>query len=142
MSIKSLTPSLAFNGTCARAIALYEGALGAKVEQLVRFADGAKMGHPFDAGDQDLVLNATLRIGGGALMMMDTPPSRPVPTDTNVQVFVDFDDPADLEKSFALLAQGGKVTMPVQDTFWGSRFGMLQDAFGIRWMLSRELQKA
>ena len=141
MSIKSLTPSLAFNGTCARAIALYERALGATVEQLVRFGDGAKMGHPFDPKDQELVLNAMLRIGGGALMMMDAPSSRPVPTDTNVQVFVDLDSVSELETRFAALAQGGTVTMPVQDTFWGSRFGMLRDAFGIRWMLSVEQRK-
>jgi PhnB protein len=142
MSIKSLTPSIAFNGTCAQAIALYERALGARIEQLVRFGDGEKMGHPFDAKDKDLVLNAMLRIGGGALMVMDSPPSRPVPADTNVQVFVDFDSATELEESFEALAQGGTVTMPVQDTFWGSRFGMLQDPFGVRWMLSHEQRKA
>lgn len=141
MSIKSLTPSISFNGTCAQAIALYERALGARIEQIVRFGDGEKMGHAFDAKDKALVLNAMLRIGGGALMVMDAPPSRPVPADTNVHVFVDFESTVELEKSFDALAQGGTVTMPVQDTFRGSRFGMLQDAFGIRWMLSRELRK-
>ena len=98
--------------------------------------------YPFDAKDKDLVLNAMLRIGAGALMVMDAPPSRPVPVDTNVHVFIDFDSTDELEKSFEALAQGGTVTMPVQDTFWGSRFGMLQDAFGIRWMLSHEQRKA
>jgi PhnB protein len=141
MSIKSLTPSIAFNGTCARAIALYERALGARIEQLVRFGDGEKMGHPFDAKDKDLILNATLRIGAAALMVMDSPPTRAVPADTNVHVFIDFDATDELEKSFEALAQGGTVTMPVQNTFWGSRFGMLQDAFGIRWMLSHEQRK-
>jgi len=142
MPIKSLTPSLAFNGTCAQAIALYQRALGATIEQLVRFGDADAMGHPFDPKDKDLVLNAMLRMGGGALMVMDAPPSRPVPADTSVHVFVDFDGVNELERSFDALAQGGTVTMPVQDTFWGSRFGMVQDAFGTRWMLSVEHRKA
>ena len=141
MTIKSLKPSLAFNGNCAKAIALYEMALGAKVEQLVHFGDGEKMGHPFDSKDKALVLNAVLRIGGGELMMMDSPRSRTVPTESNVQIFLDFDDVAQLEKSFGALAEGGKVNMPIADTFWGSRFGMVADAFGIHWMLSHELRK-
>ena len=141
MKIEHLHPSLAFNGTCARAIALYERALGAEVESLVRFADGAKMGHAFEESMKDLVLNATLRIGRGTLMVMDSTPSRPVPTDTNVHVFIDFEDPRELATSFTTLAQGGTVTMPVEDTFWGARFGMVQDAFGIRWMLSHQLRK-
>ena len=114
MSIKSLTPSIAFRGTCASAIALYEKAIDAQVEKLVRFADGDTMGHPFDAKDKDLVLHATLRIGGGALMVMDSPPSRPVPTETNVHVFVDFEGARELEKSFGALSHGGTVTMPIQ----------------------------
>ncbi|HEX4340699.1 MAG TPA: VOC family protein [Polyangiaceae bacterium] len=141
MTIKSLNPSLAFNGTCARAIALYERALGAKIETLVHFGDAEKMGQSFDVASKDLVLHATLQLGGGKLMVMDAPPSRPVPSDTNVHVYVDFAAARELETSFAILAQGGTVTMPVADTFWGSRFGMLQDEFGIRWMLSHELQK-
>ncbi len=75
-------------------------------------------------------------------MVMDSPSSRPVLADTNVHVFVDFDSTNELEESFDALAEGGKVTMPVQDTFWGSRFGMVQDAFGTRWMLSHEQRKA
>ena len=142
MPIKSLKPSIAFNGTCAKAIALYEAALGAKVEHIVHYGDGEKMGQPFDPKDKHLVLNATLRIGAGELMVMDSAPSRPVPSDTNVAVFVDFDDAASLDASFAALAKGGNVTIPVSDSFWGARFAMLQDAFGIRWMLSHDLKKA
>jgi len=53
-----------------------------------------------------------------------------------------FDDPADLQRKFDALAAGGKVTMPVQDTFWGAKFGMLTDAFGINWMFNAETRKS
>lgn len=142
MSIKSLKPSIAFNGTCAGAIALYERALGAKIVQRVHFRDGAKMGHPFADEDADRVLNATLAFADTQLMVMDSPSSRPVPPDSSVAVFVDFDDASELDRSFEALSKDGEITMPVANTFWGSRFGMLRDAFGVRWMLSHELRKS
>jgi PhnB protein len=56
-------------------------------------------------------------------------------------VILDFDDTADMTKKFDALAIGGKVVMPLQDTFWGAKFGMLKDAFGISWMFNRDLKK-
>jgi histidinol phosphatase-like PHP family hydrolase len=55
---------------------------------------------------------------------------------------LDFDDAADMTKKFEALSAGGGVTMPLQDTFWGARFGMLTDAFGIKWMFNFELKKS
>jgi PhnB protein len=58
-----------------------------------------------------------------------------------VHVCLDFDDPAEMGKRFDALASGGEITMPLQDTFWGARFGMLTDSYGIRWMFNCTLRK-
>jgi PhnB protein len=141
MTIKSLAPHIAFDGTASKAIALYERALGAKTESLMRFGDAAQMGHPTPPEYRDRIIHAELRVGPGVLMVMDAPPGVSVATESNVQVSLDLDDLDDLARKFEALAAGGKVTLALHDAFWGSRFGMLVDAFGVKWMLGCELPK-
>jgi PhnB protein len=139
MAIKKLNPYLNFNGTAAQAIQLYEKVLGAKTEGLMRFGDT-----PGTApAEKDRVMHALLRIGEGVIMASDTMASAPVNTDGrgNVHITLDFDDPMDMARKFEGLATGGKVTMPLQDTFWGARFGMVTDAYGINWMFNCEIKK-
>ncbi|WP_437927317.1 glyoxalase/bleomycin resistance/extradiol dioxygenase family protein [Sorangium sp. So ce291] len=140
MSIKNLNPYLMFNGTAGRAIKLYEGALGAKVEGLMRYGDIP--GNTPAPENRELIIHAALRIGPGLVMVSDSTPDRPVPQESNTEVFLDFDDVADMTRVFEALAAGGAVTMPPQDTFWGAKFGTLTDAFGIRWMFNCDLEKA
>jgi PhnB protein len=132
--IKQLNPYLNFNGTAAKAIALYEQALGAKTENVMRYGDIP--GNTPAPQNKDLVIHARLHIGGGIVMVSDTTPEMRVPESGNVHVSLDFDDPADQKKKFDALSAGGKVTMPLQDTFWGAKFGMLVDAYGISWMFN------
>lgn len=139
MSIKQLNPYLNFDGTAGEAIQLYERALGAKIENVQRFAD-IPGGKPA-AGNAQRVMHALLRVGAGVLMISDTQPGMPLAVGSNVHVCLDFDDPAEMSGRFDALAAGGKVTMPLQDTFWGAKFGMLTDAFGISWMFNCELKK-
>jgi PhnB protein len=139
MSIKKLNPYLLFNGTAEKAIKLYETALGAKIERIGRFGDIPGMDIP--AEHKSRVMHAVLHIGEGVVMISDSQPHTPVPTEGNVKVSLDFDDPADLSRRFDALAAGGTVEMPVQDTFWGAKFGMLTDAYGVRWMLNCDIKK-
>src|SRR5262245_21702426 len=136
MSIKNLNPYLGFDGTSAKAIALYEKALGAKTENVMRFGDVPNQ--PCAPADRDRIMHARLRIGDAILMLSDSPPGSPVSADSNVHVALHFDDPVDMARKFEALAAGGKITMPLQDTFWGAKFGMLTDAFGIHWMFNCE----
>ena len=143
MAITKLNPYLNFDGTAAKAIQLYEKALGAKVENLMRFADAGQMGHDTAPEVKDRIMHAVLDFGpAGVVMISDGMPGVPVPAESNTHVSLNFDDAADMARKFeALGAGGGKVTMPLQDTFWGARFGMLTDAYGIRWMFNCELRK-
>jgi PhnB protein len=144
MSIKQLNPYLNFEGTAAKAIKLYESALGAKAENVMRFGDmPSGAGAPAPSAEQkDRVMHARLKIGQGVLMLSDTQPGMELPEGGNMHVSLDFDDVKEMNQRFEALAKDGKVTMPLQDTFWGARFGMLTDAFGIRWMFNCELRKA
>lgn len=140
MAITKIHPYLMFDGNARDAIALYEKALGAKVENLMRFGDvpaGPQgPGCADDPENASRILHACLRIGDAVVMLSDGPAGVPAPKETNVQVSLELDDVRDLEARFDALAAGGKVGVAPHDAFWGARFGMLTDAFGIRWMLS------
>ncbi len=137
MAIKKLNPYLNFNGTAGKAIKHYESALGAKAENVTRFGDGGG-GVPVAPADRDRIMHAVLNLGGGVVMLSDTMPNQPVGADGNVHVVLDFDDADEMSKKFDALGAGGHVTMPLQNTFWGATFGMLTDAYGIRWMFNCE----
>lgn len=136
MAIRQLNPYLNFNGTADKAIQLYQTALGARVQNIMRFGDAAGM--PVEPADKNRVMHAVLDLGAGVVMLSDTMPNQPVGTDGNVHITLDFADADEMTTKFDALSAGGKVTMPLQNTFWGARFGMLTDAYGIRWMFNCE----
>jgi len=90
--------------------------------------DGGKAPNP------ELVMHASLTIGGGTLMLADEPESAPGRPTGSSTVCLHFDDLADMAQRFEALSTGGKITMPLQETFWKATFGMLTDAFGVSWM--------
>src|SRR5215831_21079065 len=123
MAIKQINPYIHFNGTAEKAIRLYESALGAKADGLMRWGD--QPGMCDDSPEQkNLVMHAHLRIGEGVVMVNDTPPNQPAGSDGNVEIALDFTEPAAMAKAFDALAAGGQVKMPIQDTFWGAKFGV------------------
>ena len=137
MAIKSINPYLNFNGDAEKAVRLYESALGAKVEHISRFGD--MPGSTVTPETKDRVMHSTLRLdNGGVIMISDIQPGMPHSPGTNVYICLDFEDAADMSKKFDALAAGGKVLMALNDTFWGARFGMLLDAYGIQWMFNCE----
>ncbi|TMB01372.1 MAG: hypothetical protein E6J57_06395 [Deltaproteobacteria bacterium] len=75
-------------------------------------------------------------------MISDSQPGIAVAPGGNVHVCLDFDDVADMTKKFEALAVNGKITLPLHDTFWGAKFGMLTDAFGVSWMFNSRIEKA
>ncbi len=138
MSIQQLNPYLTFNGTAEEAIRLYERALGARTEGPMRFGDVP--GTNVAPEHRNRVMHARLTLDAGVIMISDAPPNAAAATETNVHVCLHFEDLADMTTKFEALAKGGTVTMPLQDTFWAEKFGMLTDAFGVRWMFNCEKQ--
>jgi PhnB protein len=136
MSIKSVRPYLIFGGNAEQAIGLYERALGAKTEGLMRFGEIPASGHPRAPEDKQRVVHALVRLGAETVMVSDTPTSMEAPKDGNVHICMDFEDPHDMTRKFEALAESGRVVMGIQDTFWGAKFGSLVDAYGIHWMFN------
>src|SRR3954470_10056134 len=104
MSIKSMNPYLNFNnGTAEKAIKLYETALGAKAENVMRFGDAPGMTVPDAAKGR--ILHARLRVGNAVFMLSDVMPDNPVHADgkSNAWVSLDFDDAGDMAKKFDAL---------------------------------------
>jgi PhnB protein len=129
-----LSPYLLFNGQCEEAFKFYEKALGGKIEAISRFGE-SPMAHHVPAEWANKVMHASLNIDGMILMGSDPPPGRYQPPQ-GFSVTLSTKDPAETERIFHALEQGGKVEMPVQKTFWSARFGMLVDQFGIPWMVN------
>ena len=129
-----LSPYLNFNGQCEAAFKFYEKCLGGKIEAMITFAGTPAEEHaPPELRNK--ILHARLIVGGDALMGSDAPPDR-YEAPKGFSVSLQIDDPADAERIFHALAENGIVQMPIQQTFWADRFGMLVDQFGIPWMVN------
>jgi PhnB protein len=139
MSVQNLTPYIILNGTAEKAIKHYENALGAKAQGVARFSDTPDAKYNQEAGNR--IMHSVLSIGKGAVMVSDSMPGTEEKIEGGVYVCLDYDDVTDMTKRFNALAEGGKVTMPLQDTFWGAKFGIVVDPFGIRWMFNCMLKK-
>ena len=131
-----LNTYLNFGGNCAEAFRFYEQHLGAKIDMMMKFSD---MPGPAKAppGMQDGVLHARITIGDTVIMASDVPHDRFQPM-RSVYLSLAVGSDADAEQIFALLADGGEVFMPVQETFFATRFAQLRDKFGTLWMIIHE----
>jgi PhnB protein len=134
MTIKALNPYLIFNGEAQQAINFYQEALGARVEQLIRFSEVPGM--QVAEEHKQRVMHCQLSIGEAVFMVSDSMPNEPAARQSNIHVVLHLSDEPDLHAKFTALSRGGKVSFPVHDSFWGAKFGMLVDGFGVPWMLN------
>jgi len=130
-----VTPYLIFNGNCEQALKFYEKALGAKIDSLMRYE-----GSPVEnkSVDSQKIMHAHLTFDGNVLLMAsDAGNEGPVASNSGMaHLSLNFNDPGKMQNVFAAMSDGGTVTMPLQDTFWGATFGMLTDQFGVNWMFN------
>lgn len=136
--MKEITAYLTFDGNCRQAVQFYEKCLGAEL-QMMPFSEG-KFDFPAEAKDR--IMHAKLTKGNAVLMASDAMPGMPFRQGNNFSVTVSCESLQEIERLFAALGEKGKVTMPLQDVFWGARFGMLTDQFGINWMFNFDMPKA
>ena len=129
-------PYLGFDGTCEAALRFYEEHLGGRVESLHRYA-GSPMESDVPPGWGDKVMHGSITIGNTSFAVADSPPGRYV-TPQGFQILLGISDVADTERIFQALADGGQVSMPLQETFWAVRFGVVTDRFGVPWSINCE----
>ncbi len=128
---------LNYPGHCEAAFRFYEGHLGGRIVMLQRH--GAQPGPSRLPEDwADAVLHARLEIGDAIVMGADVPGAEPM---RSAYLTLMFGTPEEAERVYALLADGGQVFMPMEQTFFATRFAMLRDRFGTSWMLLCEAER-
>ncbi len=133
--MEAIIPYLNFNGNAAEALVFYSTALGGNVTQSSTFGE-ANMDQ--DETMKDKILHAVFEAGELKFMVSDCPPGVNVTPGDVVSLSLNFNDLETIEKTFSALAEGGQITMAMQDTFWGARFGMTKDKFGVHWMFNHD----
>ncbi len=125
---------LFFDGTCAEAMRFYERTLGGKLQMMMTYGE-APDPKQCPPGSQDRIMHASLSIDGRSLMASDTPAGQPAGAMNGFSLSLAYPTAEEARRAFDKLSEGGKVTMPVDKTFWAEAFGMLTDRFGTSWMV-------
>jgi len=131
-----INPYLNFNGNCGEAFQFYAKVLNGKDLRIMTFAD-APPGTPITPESKNQVMHARFTVGNDTIMGSDAPGGR-YNKPQGYAVNIGVDTPEEADRVFAALAEGGNVGMPIAETFWAKRFGMVTDRFGTHWMVNCE----
>ena len=123
---------LSFDGNCEAAFRFYAERLGATMGLMHPYAN-SPMNAPPEWGTK--IMHGSITLGGITICGADPPPGGYFPP-SGFRILLEADDPADVERLFNALAENATIEMPLQETFWSLRFGVLTDQFGIPWTLS------
>lgn len=131
-----LQPYVFFDGRGEEAIEFYKKALGAEVNMLMRFKDMPASCGPnaIKPGTENKVMHAHLKIGDSHLLVSDGD-CKGQSKHEGFSLTLQARNDAEADRAFSALSEGGTVRMPLQKTFFSSKFGMIQDRFGIPWMV-------
>jgi PhnB protein len=135
--IINLHPYLVTNGNGQEAIKFYKEALDAEVLEVKTFGDMPDDPEfPIPAEAKHRVMNAHMKVGGADLMLSDTFPGQPYQIGSQVTIAVTVSSAEKTSEIFGKLQQGGRVNMPLQETFWSPSYGQVTDKFGVTWQIS------
>ena len=124
-----------YGGNCEQAFRFYEQHLGGKIEAMMT---RAQQPTPPEVPPEwkDTILFARMSLGDTILMASDVPSGfQPM---RSAYLYLSFDSTEEAERTWALLSDGGQIFMPLAETFFAVRFGMLRDRFGASWMIIQE----
>jgi PhnB protein len=131
-----LAPHLVFGGQCKAAFQFYEPCLGGKIEFMLTYGD-SPMAEQVPPEWRAKIVHATLTLGDSTLIGSDVLPEQ-YEKPQGFHLLLIIDDPAEADRIYRELAENGTAQMPLQETFWAARFGVLVDQFGISWEINRE----
>ena len=127
-----LVAYLNFPGTAREAMDFYAAAFGGTVTQRFTYGD-SPMAEQCGPASANSVMHSQVEVGGAMLMGADGPPPHEAGSTT---INIMPDTPEEADRIFAALAEGGTITMPIEETFWAHRFGALTDKFGKGWLVN------
>jgi PhnB protein len=136
----AINPYLTFKNNCEEAFEFYRSVFGGEFHGpgIMRMGD-MDTGQPVPEDAKNLVMHVTLPIGEGTVLMGSDAPDGfgpPLNVGNNISIAIKTDSAEEADRLFAGLSDGGNVTMPMADAFWGAYFGMFTDKFGINWMVN------
>jgi PhnB protein len=123
-----------FAGKCAEAFRYYEQHLGGQVAMMMTHGQAPDQTRT-NPDWKDAVLHARIAIGGIDLLGADIPGAEPM---RSAYLTLGVDSDSEAERIYAVLGDGGRVLMTMEETFFASRFGQVQDRFGMNWMILHE----
>jgi PhnB protein len=128
---------LFFAGRCEEAVEFYKRSIGAQVEMLMRFKETPEPPQPgmIPPGSENKIMHTSFRVGDTTVMASDGRCEGGAQF-AGFSLSLTVDNESEADRVFAALGEGGQVQMPLTKTFWSPRFGMLNDRFGVGWMIS------
>jgi PhnB protein len=132
--IMQVQPYLIFNGRCQEALDFYQKAVGAEVVFLMHYNQSPESCGPLPAGFETKIMHSTVRIGDSNIMAADGNSNDP-PTFDGFSLSLSCKTPEQAERAFDALSEGGEVQVPLMETFFAPKFGMVFDRFGVSWMV-------
>ncbi len=135
--IVAVNPYLVTNGNGKEAVQFYVDAFSAELISLQTFGDMPEdPNHPLPSEARDRVMNAQFKVGDTVMMLSDTFPGMPYNLGNQVSIAIHIDTVEESKKVFEKLSEDGKVTMPLQETFWSPSYGQVTDKYGVEWQVS------
>lgn len=133
--MEKFAPYLMFNGNCEEAVNFYKECFNGEIGLMGRYGDS-----PMEVPEsrKDKIVHVELKFWGVSILASDNMDStESSKTDSScVHLSLGFEDPLKMELTYEKLKQDGQATMPLKEQFWGDKFGMLTDKFGIKWMFN------
>lgn len=139
--MKEVITYLLFDGNCREAMEFYANSLGAELMMTPISGMPGDAAKGMDDAAKNRIMHARLTKGHVILMASDCMVGVPFQAGNNFAVSVGCGSLDEIKSLFAAMSEGGTVTMPLQDQFWGAHFGMLDDKFGIHWMFNFDYPK-
>jgi PhnB protein len=135
-----LNPYLSFNGNAEEALNFYKSVFGGDFLTIMRWGDNPGACEQFPDLDKNAIMHIALPVGDSMIMASDSPMD--YKEGTNFSVAIGPDSKEEADRLFAGLSDGGKVTCPMMDMFWGGYFGSFTDKFGVNWLINYSEQNA
>ena len=132
-----INPHINFNGNAEEAFQFYKSVFGGEFAMIMRFKDLQGMEHTMDPKEVNKIMHIALPIGKNVLMGNDVPQSlgQVSEMENRSKISISAESREEADKLFNGLSAGGTVEMPIDDSPWGSYFGMFRDKYGIEWMV-------
>lgn len=133
-----INPYLTFNGNCEDAFNFYKSVFGGEFPYVGKFKDMPSE-HPIPEEQKEKIMHISLPIGGDSVLMGSDSSDQwghATNVGNNFSISINAETEQEAKDIFEKLSRGGKVTMPIDKTFWGALFGMFTDKYDINWMVN------